>query len=81
MEGYKRIESIIKLRILRNKGIGAFIALFLLNVAGWYIVEPSPLFETGMLVSFVSLLYLLFDYKGYWLKRNTSFNIKYLLNI
>lgn len=81
MEGYKRIESIIKLRILRNKGIGAFITLFLLNAAGWYTVEPSPFFETGMLVSIVSLIYLLFDYKGYWLKRNTSFNIEYLLNI
>ena len=65
MEGYKRIESLIKLRILRNKGISVFIFLFLLNAAGWYAVEPSLLFETGMLVSFVSLLYLLFDYKGY----------------
>jgi hypothetical protein len=65
MEGYKKIESIIKLKMLKNRGIYVFIFLFLLNAAGWYTIEPSVLFEIGMLVSFVSLIYLLFDYKGY----------------
>lgn len=65
MEKYKKIESLIKLRKLRNQGMEALLFLFALNTAGWRVIEPSPLFEIGMLVSFVSLIYLFFDYKGY----------------
>jgi len=65
MEGYKKIESIIRLKALGKRGIVIFAFLFILNAAGWYIIEPSVLYEIGMLVSLVSLIYLIFDYKGY----------------
>lgn len=64
MEGYKRIESIIKLKMLEKKGLVALFLLFLMNVAGFFL-EPSVLYEIGMLVSLVSMTYLLVDYKGY----------------
>lgn len=64
MEGYKRIESIIKLKMLEKKGLVVLFLLFLMNVAGFFL-EPSVLYEIGMLVSLVSMTYLLVDYKGY----------------
>lgn len=65
MEGYKKIEALLKLNILKKRGIILFIFLFLLNAAGWILSEPSVLYEIGMLVSLVSMIYLIFDYKGY----------------
>ena len=65
MEGYKKIEALIKLKKIKEKGIPLFIGLFLLNALAWRYIEPSVLFEIGMFSSLGSLLYFLLDYRGF----------------
>lgn len=64
MEGYKKIESILMLKEWKTKGMRLLFMMLLLNAAG-FVIEPSVLYEIGMLVSLVSMTYLQFDYKGY----------------
>lgn len=64
MEGYKKIESILMLKEWKAKGMRLLFMMLLLNAAG-FVIEPSVLYEIGMLASLVSMTYLQFDYKGY----------------
>lgn len=64
MEGYKKIESILMLKEWKTKGMRLLFMMLLLNAAG-FVIEPSVLYEIGMLASLVSMTYLQFDYKGY----------------
>lgn len=65
MEGYKKLEKIYKLCMLKKVGTIVLYILFLLNAVIYYI-SPSILCEFSMLISLVSMTYLFIDYRGYW---------------
>lgn len=65
MEGYKKIEALIKLKKLKKTGIPVLLFLFIVNTLCWFLLEPSVFFEIGMLVSIIGFCYLIFDDKGY----------------
>ena len=60
----KKLKNIIALRMLKEKSLLILFFLFLINVVSF--VKTSDIYyEIGMFISFLCILFFIFDYKGY----------------
>lgn len=64
MATYNKLKSKVMLKKIKDIAYYILIFLFILNMY-IYRIDPSVVYEVGMLFTAVTILYFTFDYKGY----------------